>query len=140
MKAFVPALVACFLVGAGPAVPDKIEKIPGPVLQMRYTGSWGEGLLRELSVEKNGTFTYSAKGVQITGQIPADELKSLISSIAMAGKGPGAEDADYVEFKWIDADGKAGSRDYSYPREDPCRRLLKQMEGLLQKYGKTAKK
>ena len=119
----------------GEGTAGKAEK---PTLTMKHTGGWGAGVLAELSVDREGRFRYRAKKEDLRGTIPPQELKALVRQIASAGAGPAAEDAGYVQFKWIDENGKTGARDYSYPRKDPCHSLLRRIKALVTKHGKEA--
>lgn len=104
------------------------------VLTMKHTGGWGAGILAHFTLEKDGTFHWQSKKGKVTGNIPSNETKQLIEDVSSAGAGPPAEDAGYVEFKWVDDNGKRSSQDYSYPQKAPCQQLLKKIEGLVGKY------
>ena len=126
------------LAGMAFAEQTATESTNNPALFMKHTGGWGAGVLAEFTLEKDGTFHWQTKkeNKHTTGSIPRDEMKQLIKDVSSAGAGPAAEDAGYVEFKWVDDDGKKGSQDYNLPRQAPCQRLLKKIEELVGKYGK----
>ncbi|MDP6357164.1 MAG: hypothetical protein QF473_18765, partial [Planctomycetota bacterium] len=84
-----------------------------PTLYMKHTGGWGTGVQAELTIHKEGSFRYQSKKKDLRGTIPSTEMYALIRHIASAGAGPAAEDAGYVQFKWIAQNGKTGSRNYS---------------------------
>ena len=121
--------------GTPPEVGMKMTN--SPVLSMKHTGGWATGVLGHFILEKDGTFQWQSKKGNATGTIPKEEVSRLVKDVSSAGAGPAAEDAGYVEFKWMSEDGKAGTRDYSFPSEEPCRRLLKAIEDLVTKYGKS---
>jgi hypothetical protein len=104
------------------------------VLYMKHIGGWDAGVLCEFSVEDAGAFWWKAKKDNRAGIIPKTELDKLIATVVSAGAGTVAFDAGTVEFKWIDRDGKEGSRGYSYPQKDPCQRLLAEIAVLTAKY------
>ena len=112
------------------------KKTEEPTLYMKHTGGWGAGVLAELAVHGDGRFRYRSKKKDLPGTIPPKEMQALIRQIASAGAGPAAEDAGYVQFKWIGEDGKTGSRDYSYPRKEPCHSLLGRIRALVTKHGR----
>jgi len=114
------------------------KKAEEPTLYMKHTGGWGAGVLAELAVQKEGRFRYRTKKEDLRGTIPPQEMNALIRQIASAGAGPAAEDAGYVQFKWIGEDGKTGTRDYSYPRKEPCHSLLGRIKALATKHGKQS--
>ena len=107
-----------------------------PVLYMKHTGGWGAGVLAELVVGRGGSFRYKSKQEDVQGMIPLKEMQALIRHIASAGAGPAAEDAGYVQLKWLDENGKTGSQDYSYPRKEPCHSLLGRIRALVTKHGR----
>ena len=110
-------------------------------LYMRYDGSWGRGLLCELTIKTDGQFVNDSKGIRMTGEIPKDDLKKIIDEIVNAGDGPGADDADSVTFNWHETDGnKRSKRFYTYPEREPCKTLLVHIDALVKKYGKEEKK
>jgi hypothetical protein len=112
----------------------------GNALYMRYDGSWGRGLLQELSIKLDGQFINESKNLRMTGKIPLDDLKKLIDEVVNADDGPGAEDADSVTFQWIETDGnKQSKRVYTYPARDPCKTLLIHINEAVKKYGKEEK-
>ena len=106
------------------------------VLSLKHTGGWGAGVLAEFSVMRDGNFLWKAKKEIRTGVIPKEELAKLIASVVAAGPGPGAEDAGYVEFHWVDAEDQPGQRSYSHPSKDPCHRLLEEIKALTEKYAR----
>jgi len=112
------------------------KKAEAPALFMRHTGGWGAGVLAELAVQRDGRFRYRTKKEDLQGTIPTKEVQALIRHIASVGAGPAAEDAGYVQFKWIDENGRPGGQDYSYPRKEPCHSLLTRIKALVAKHGK----
>jgi hypothetical protein len=108
-----------------------------PTLHMKHTAGWTSQVLSEFTVHKDGTFLYKAKKVVLRGRIPQTEIKAMLQQIATAGAGPTAKDAGYVQFKWIDKDGKVATKDYSDPEKDPCNKLLGEMKVLVARYSKN---
>jgi hypothetical protein len=101
---------------------------------MKYTGGWVAEVLCEFSAKSDGTFLWKTTKESRSGIIPEADLKALIADLASAGPGPESKDAGTVEFKWIDKDGKPGTRMYSTPKEEPCQRLLKEIDKLSAKH------
>ena len=114
------------------------KKAEEQTLSMKHTGGWGTGVLAELAVNREGRYRYRTKKEDLRGTIPPAEMNALIRLIAAAGAGPAAEDAGYVQFKWVDENGKAGARDYSYPRKEPCHSLLGRIRALATKHSKES--
>jgi hypothetical protein len=105
-----------------------------PVLYMKHVGGWVAGVLCEFSVEADGAFWWKVKNDNRLGVIPKPELRKLIAHVVAAGPGPEAKDAGTVEFKWVDQDGKERVKVYSYPDQDPCQRLLREIDALTAKH------
>lgn len=106
-----------------------------PALFMKHTGGWTDVMMAQFSLEKDGTFHWQSQNQKMSGRIPQKDANRLIRDVSSAGAGPSAKDAGFVEFQWVDDNGQERSHVYSYPQEDPCQRLLKQIEGLVEKYG-----
>ena len=114
--------------------PAPVSPAEKPALYIRHTAGWGAGVLAEFTAAKDGQFVFTTKQECLAGKIPAAALAAFILTVSSAPEGPAAEDAGYVELKWTDPNGKAGSRSYSLPNQAPCQILLQQMEDLARKH------
>lgn len=114
-----------------------------PLVSMRHTAGWGNGVVRSFTLNGDGSFTWIKGGkrekspLTLGGKLSQEDVKSLIEKLQAAGEGPGAEDAGYVAIEFINSDGKLKKKGYSMPGTQPAAALLALIDELAQKNGKA---
>jgi len=75
------------------------------------------------------------KVTTMEGKLTAEEVAALKKALEDAGKGPAAEDAGTVTFKWVDKDGKEQEMIYTMPGKSPAKELMEKVRALVKAHG-----
>ncbi len=120
---------------------------PRRLLWMRHTGGWGAGTLTEFVVTADRQFEWKkrlkdGKGREqeykyetLTGRLPTDSLRNLVTEVAQARPGPALDDAGQVSFRWVDETGEAQLKGYWAPDQPPAVDILEVIEVLARRHG-----
>ncbi len=110
------------------------------MLQMRYSGGWGTGVIAELRVDSSGEYEFRDRADEdaarnrsfktYRGHIARKDLLAFLRKLAAANPGPAANDAGEVVFEWS-SDGRAWRKVCYAPHRDPCRELLEEARRLI---------
>ncbi len=122
---------------------------PKPVFWMQHTGGWGAGVIAELSIFTDGDFEWrkqlqssnntERRYEKLIGRLPNEAIVGLIHQVAKVEIGLVADDANSLNFRWLDAEGEAQLKRCYLQDHPPCAELLKTIETLALRHGQVPK-
>lgn len=124
------------------------EVSPKRKLWMKYADGLGKKVITEFFVTLYGYFEWINR-LQIInfkeemyekriGILPEDVIASVVSQVIQAEPGPIIDDADTVTFLWLNTKGEVHSKTFYVPNQPPATNLIKNIEMLTRKYGRTS--
>jgi len=125
------------------------EVSPKRQLWMKYADGLGKEVMTEFFVTLDGYFEWINHHLQIIntkevvyekriGKLPKDVVASIISQVVQAEPGSAIDDADIIAFRWLNTKGEVHSKTFYKPNQPPATNLIKTIETLARKYGRTS--